>query len=142
MRTLDTNVVVRVLVGDDPVQTPLAEEAFLGAIQAGGAFIPDVVLAEVAWVLRGYGLDRATRHNLLQRLIRTRGVVVVDVDAVIDALSRFQQGGDFADQLVLARATSHGAMPVLTFDQGFAKNEGVKLVGPLSSGPAADPATP
>jgi predicted nucleic-acid-binding protein len=56
VQTLDTNVVVRVLVGDDPVQTPLAEEAFLGAIQAGGAFIPDVVIAAVAWVLRGYGL--------------------------------------------------------------------------------------
>ena len=54
----------------------------------------------------------------------------------------FQQDGDSADQLVLARAASHGAMPVLTFDQGFAKNKGVKLIGPLSSGPAADPATP
>ena len=47
MRTLDTNVVVRILIGDDPVQTPLAEQAFLDAIAAGGAFIPDVVLAEV-----------------------------------------------------------------------------------------------
>ncbi len=128
MQTLDTNVVVRVLVGDDPVQTPLAEHAFLSAIQAGGAFTPDVVLAEVTWMLRGYGLDRATRHNLLQRLIRTRGVVVVDVDAVIDALSRFQHGGDFADQLVLTRAASHGALPVLTFDQRFAMNAGVTLI--------------
>ena len=119
---------MRVLVGDDPVQTPLAEKAFLGAIEAGGAFIPDVVLAEVAWVLRGYGLDRATRHDLLQRLIRTRGVVVVDVDVVIDALNRFQQGGDFADQVVLARAASHGALPVLTFDQRFASVEGVTLI--------------
>jgi len=129
VQTLDTNVVVRVLVGDDPVQTPLAEKAFLGAIEAGGAFIPDVVLAEVAWVLRGYGLDRVTRHDLLQRLIRTRGIVVVDVDVVIDALNRFQQGGDFADQLVLARTASHGALPVLTFDQRFASTEGVALIG-------------
>jgi len=120
---------MRVLVGDDPVQTPLAEEAFLGAFEAGGAFIPDVVRAEVAWVLRGYGLDRATRHDLLQRLIRTRGVVVVDVDGVIDALNRFQQGGDVADQLVLARTASHDALPVLTFDQRFASTEGVALIG-------------
>jgi len=76
VRTLDTNVVVRILIGDDPVQTPLAEQAFLDAIAAGGAFIPDVVLAEVGWVLRGYGLERSQRHALLHRLVRTRGVAV------------------------------------------------------------------
>ena len=130
MRTLDTNVVVRILVGDDPVQTPLAEQAFLDAIAGGGAFIPDVVLAEVAWVLRGYGLERSERHALLGRLIRTRGVVVVDVDNVIDALNRFQTGGDFADHLMLARATQHAALPVLTFDQRFGSNAGVIWLGP------------
>ena len=53
MLTLDTNVVVRLLVGDDPQQTPIAEQAFLSAINNGGVHLPDVVLAEVAWVLRG-----------------------------------------------------------------------------------------
>jgi len=48
VQTLDINVVVRVLIGDDPDQTPLAERAFLDAIAAGGVFLPDVVLAEVA----------------------------------------------------------------------------------------------
>ena len=129
MRTLDTNVVVRILIGDDPVQTPLAEQAFLDAIAAGGAFIPDVVLAEVGWVLRGYGLERSQRHALLHRLVRTRGVAVVDVDGVIDALARFLQGGDFADHLLLARASSHCALPVLSFDQRFACHDGVEMLG-------------
>ncbi len=53
---------------------------------------------------------------------------MVNVDPVIDALSRFQHGGDFADQLVLARAASHGALPVLTFDQRFAMNAGMTLI--------------
>ena len=128
MQTLDTNVVVRVLIGDDPVQTPVAERTFLNAIASGGVFLHDVVLAEVAWVLRGYGLDRSTRHGLLDRLVRTRGVVVVDLDAVIGALERFAQGGDFADQLLLARAQGCSALPVLTFDQRFALMNGVQLL--------------
>jgi len=128
VRTFDTNVVVRLLIGDDPQQTPIAEKAFLDAIASGGVYLPDVVLAEVAWVLRGYNLERTIRYQLLERLVRTRGVVVDDIDAVIDALEQFRQGGDLADQLILARATNAGALPVLSFDRRFADSEGVELL--------------
>jgi predicted nucleic-acid-binding protein len=128
VRTLDTNVVVRLLIGDDPQQTPIAERAFLAAIASGGVYLPDVVLAEVAWVLRGYVLARQTRYELLERLVRSRGVVVDDIDAVIDALEHFRQGGDLADQLILARAARAGALPVLSFDQRFSRWEGVELL--------------
>jgi hypothetical protein len=36
----------------------------------------------VAWVLRGYDLDRLTRHDLLERLARTRGVVLERLRAI------------------------------------------------------------
>ena len=128
MLTLDTNVIVRLLVGDDPQQTPIAEQAFLDAVAAGGVYLPDVVLAEVAWVLRGYDLERSTRHRLLERLVRTRGVVVDDIDAVIHALENFRDGGDLADQLILARAAAAHALPVLSFDRRFSASEGVELL--------------
>jgi predicted nucleic-acid-binding protein len=128
VRTLDTNVVVRLLIGDDPRQTPIAERAFLAAIASGGVYLPDVVLAEVAWVLRGYVLARQTRYELMERLVRSRGVVVDDIDAVIDALEHFRQGGDLADQLILARAARAGALPVLSFDQRLSRWEGVELL--------------
>ncbi|MFM7313580.1 MAG: PIN domain-containing protein [Cyanobium sp.] len=129
MRTVDTNVVVRLLIGDDPQQTPITERAFLAAIATGGVFLPDVVLVEVGWVLRGYDLDRSSRHELLNRLVRTRGVVVQDIDAVIEALERFRQGGDLAGHLILARASRAGALPVLSFDRRFAQNPGVEALG-------------
>jgi predicted nucleic-acid-binding protein len=115
VRTLDTNFVVRLLIGDDPQQTPIAERAFLDAIASGGVYLPDVVLAEVARVLRGY--------DLLERLVRTRAVIVDEIDAVIDALEHFRQRGDLADQLILARAD---ALPVLSFGQRFSRWEGVE----------------
>jgi predicted nucleic acid-binding protein len=55
-------------------------------------------------------------------------VVVDDIDAVIDALEHFRQGGDLADQLILACAARAGALPVLSFDQRFSRWEGVELL--------------
>ena len=55
-----------------------------------------------------HDLERATRYPLLERQVRTRGGVVDDIDAVIDALEQFRLGGGLADQLILARATNTG----------------------------------
>ncbi|MBM5828477.1 MAG: type II toxin-antitoxin system VapC family toxin [Cyanobacteria bacterium M_surface_7_m2_040] len=128
VQTFDTNVIVRLLVGDDPGQTAVAEQAFLKAVNNDGVYLPDVVLAEVAWVLHGYALERSVRHGLLERLVRTRGVVVDDLDAVIEALQRFVQGGDLADHLIWARAAKAAALPVLSFDRSFAAHAGVQLL--------------
>ncbi|MEX1317315.1 MAG: hypothetical protein AB1Z22_09350 [Synechococcaceae cyanobacterium] len=48
----------------------------------------------------------------------------------MDALDRFRRGGDLADQLILARATSAGALLVLSFDRRFSASEGVELLQP------------
>jgi predicted nucleic-acid-binding protein len=55
-------------------------------------------------------------------------VVVDDIDAVIDALEHFRQGGDQADQLILARAARADVLPVLSFDQRLSRWEGVELL--------------
>ena len=51
MRSVDTNVVVRLLVEDDAEQTRLAEEAWKDLLASGGVFLSKVVLVEVGWSL-------------------------------------------------------------------------------------------
>ena len=56
MRAVDTDVIVRYLMGDDPEQTEKAR----GVIGREAVFVPRTVVLEVEWVLRGvYGLKVA-----------------------------------------------------------------------------------
>jgi len=125
---LDANVVVRLLLGDDPDQTRRAEEAFLEHARGDGVYVTLVVLAEVAWVLQaGYRLPRETVHERLGSFVRTRGVFVEQVDVVLDALDRYRAGdADFADLLILGASRLAGAAPLLTFDRRLARLAGVE----------------
>jgi predicted nucleic-acid-binding protein len=126
---LDTNVVVRLLVGDDPAQTKRAEKLFLEHVNGAGVFISLVVLAEVGWVLSAaYEWDRATIHSRLQRLVRTRNVRVEQLELVESALDEYEHGkAQVADYLILgvARSTSD---TLLTFDRKLGRSPGVTLL--------------
>jgi predicted nucleic-acid-binding protein len=125
----DTNVLARVLVGDDPAQTRKAERAFLKHANAEGVFVSLVVLAELAWVLKAaYRWDRTTIHQRLSRLVRTRGVGVEDLEIVENALAAFRAGpADLADYLIVGKARDVGA-GLVTFDRRLAREDGVTLL--------------
>jgi predicted nucleic-acid-binding protein len=123
----DTNVVVRVLVGDDTAQQKAAL-ARLRKIQAegGSVVVGAVVLAEVAWVLNsGYGYTRAQIAAALRGLLNTPPFVVPGRAAVQDALAGYEKGpADFSDHLILALAQAEGCTTLLTFDRRLLKNPG------------------
>ena len=130
METFDTNVVVRLLVRDDEAQCRGAELVFRRAVATGGAWIPAVVLVEVAWVLRvAYKFDRATTAAALRRLIGSEGVTVENEPETLRALAAFEVGAaDFSDYVILETARRVGALPVHTFDERLARAEGAELV--------------
>lgn len=129
MAAFDTNVIVRILAGDDPVQTRKAEAAFLTHADGDGVYVSLVVLAEVGWVLAtAYDWDRATIHGRVAQLIRTRGVDVEELELVEEALASYARGkADLADYLILGRARAAGG-PLLTFDRKLAREKDVTLL--------------
>lgn len=84
----------------------MAERAFLEHAKGQGIFVSMVVLAEVTWVLSAaYEWDRATIHDRLSRLVRTRGVILEELELVEGALAQPAVGpADFADYLVVGKA--------------------------------------
>ena len=130
MEAFDTNVVVRLLVRDDEEQYQRAELVLRRVATGPGAWISSVVLAEVAWVLRGaYKFDRATIAAALHRLIAIDGVHVEDEATTRLALVDFEAGSaDFADYIILESARRSGALPLHTFDERLSSADGAKLV--------------
>nr|VFJ48244.1 MAG: Predicted nucleic-acid-binding protein, contains PIN domain [Candidatus Kentron sp. DK] len=134
MESFDTNVVVRLLVIDDPVQSPLAVELWRQAIHRGGVFLSKVVLVETVWVLSAsYHFDRQTIVKVLNAMMRTEGVSVEQEEQASTALQAYADGAaDFSDYLILTTAEAHRALPVHSFDRRFAKVTGVSLVSAVS----------
>jgi predicted nucleic-acid-binding protein len=132
MRSVDTNVVVRLLVKDDVAQTRIADETWRDLLASGGVFLSKVVLVEVGWVVRvSYGFDRATIAEALRRLVDIEGVVVEHEPTIRRALDRYERGSaEFADYVLLESSRDASALPVLTFDQRFARETDVQLVAP------------
>jgi len=126
MTAIDTNVVVRLLTGDDPRQAAAARFVFAGDF----IWIGRTVLLETAWVLESvYGFDATAIREALSRLLGLANVHTEDKVSVTTALNLNAQGLDFADALHLT-ARPHNA-EFVSFDRAFvrrAKRAGAKAV--------------
>lgn len=116
MISLDTNVLVRLVIDDDPRQTRVAAQL----IDAADAFVSRTVLLESEWVLRGaYRLSRDVIHSIFSKLMALPRLRFEDPEGTSRALGWYAGGMDFADAQHLA---AMGACTELaTFDRAFAR---------------------
>jgi predicted nucleic-acid-binding protein len=122
MIVADTNVWARAYLNDDQGQAKKARKALAEGRSKGGVFVPMVVMAELAWVLRAKW-DRKRVLDTLESLLQTRGVVVESSALVQEAMEATRQGGKggFADHLVAQVGFANGAREIVTFDDKFGK---------------------
>tara|TARA_R110002072_G_scaffold2173_4_gene18039 strand:- start:4317 stop:4715 length:399 start_codon:yes stop_codon:yes gene_type:complete len=128
---LDTNVLVRFLVQDDPDQARLAGDVMDQLTDAAPGFVGREVLVELVWVLeRAYRLDRAEIAEVLDGLLASTDLVIEGADQVGPALELYRKEGfGFADLMIDAAARRAGASVVVTFDRKAARLPGMRLLG-------------
>ncbi len=117
---IDTNILVRYLVGDDPRQAMLAADLLERRISGDQpAFVSTVVMAEVAWVLeRVYRVSGAALASALEQVYGSEGLVFEHDWEVGQAIALLADGqGSFADALIGAVALKHGCTHTATFDR-------------------------
>ena len=137
MTALDTNVIVRYLVGDNVEHTEAARTLVDGMTPGNPGFICREVTVEVAWVLeRSYRFPRAQVAEALIHLTASDTLIVENSDDVARAAHRYRQGGaGFSDLMILTAAQRVGATPLYTFDHGLARMPGATLVGDTGGAP-------
>jgi len=120
---LDTNVILRFLLADDPKQSPKARALFELA-QAGKVTlcVSHVCLAEVTWVLLSfYAFERNKLATTLREFVLHDGVEVENETVLLDAFDRFGRVNvDFIDCYAAALA-KHAGCPVVTEARDFRK---------------------
>lgn len=131
---LDTNVLVRFLVQDDPEQATAATALIGGLTAAEPGFICREVMVELVWVLeRAYGLGRADVSQALDGLLEAQELVVEAADRVALAADRYRKGGaGFADQMVALAGQGAGCRETVSFDRKAAAIVGMRLLGEAS----------
>lgn len=134
IRSIDTNVLLRYLLGDHVEHSPRASALML-AVRRGNEriFCPDTVIFEALHVLQGLaGLPRSDIAAALTNLIRLPGFVMTDKDAVLDALAFWadQSPLDFAHCYHLALTRALGMTAIYTFDRKMDRYPGVERVEP------------
>jgi predicted nucleic-acid-binding protein len=126
MRAVDTNLLVRLLVRDDPAQVKLAE-----AFVAGGAWVSHLVLAETVWVLDAvHERTPAQIGKAIELLLNHEHLALQDPDVVGRALKQFttRPAVGFSDCLVLEVARKAGHLPLGTFDRSLSRLTGAERV--------------
>ncbi|HKV46701.1 MAG TPA: type II toxin-antitoxin system VapC family toxin [Candidatus Acidoferrales bacterium] len=127
---LDTNILIRYLTQDDPVQSRKATEILEWRLtHENPGFVSVVVMAEIVWVLdRAYGLTNREIVGAIERILQTDVLLVENEQEVFTAMIMLKEGrGSFADALIAQLGNRAGCLHTLTFDEKALRLSDFKL---------------
>ena len=130
MTGIDTNVLIRFFMADDPVQYRKADQLIQTfSIQSPG-YISLVCLAEFVWVLRSYYRQpKAIISEWLTSLLESSEFALENELVVEQALLTYSTTrSDFSDCLIERASHLAGCVKTVTFDKGAAKTAGMRLL--------------
>lgn len=128
---LDTNVICRYLLGDDPAQTRKATQVIEGGRKRGvPCFLSKITLCEMVWVFETCtSMDRPAIVRTLDGLLHSDGLELEDRSMVRRALNLFGSGkADFADYLIGESNVAEGCEKTVTFDTGLEGAPGFEVL--------------
>jgi len=121
---LDTNIVLRYLLQDDPKQTRQANQIIDRQLsEQNPGFISLVTVLEIVWVLRSLLKQTASQIAIhIEHLLAADTLEVQNEQQVFEAAFALKRGaGEFEDALMGALNAWAGCSSTLTFDRKAAR---------------------
>ena len=119
---IDTNVVLRYLLGDHPEFSPKTE-VFMSDVSKGTkkAEIPDIVIVECVYVMeKYYEIPRKEIVEKLSAIMHFSGIVNPDKSGILKSLLKYENSGfDIVDCMLAAASSSEKV--VISFDRDIKK---------------------
>jgi predicted nucleic-acid-binding protein len=131
MTGLDTNVLVRYLTQDDPIQSKKANEIIERRLtEDEPGFVSVVTIVETVWVLsQVYDLSNQEIAAAVEGMLQSDTLVIQNEQEVFTAVAALKAGrGSFADALVSALGTWAGCGSALTFDSKAGRLDGFEVI--------------
>jgi predicted nucleic-acid-binding protein len=128
---LDTNVLIRYLTQDDPVQSAKATELIERRLTAKNpGFVSIVAMVETVWVLdRAYSLTAQEISTAVERLLQVEVLAIENEQQVFTAMVALKQGrGSFSDALIAQLGVRAGCARTLTFDRKALRLPGFEIL--------------
>jgi len=128
---IDTNLLLRLIVGDDPKQAVTARDFLRDNCTADEpGYVCHIVLVELVWTLaKAYGFTRDTIAAAIEQVLETAQLDVESSNDVAAAVRDFRSGtADFADCLLVRVNSAAGCSHTVTFDRKAAKLQGFELL--------------
>ncbi len=128
---LDTNVLVRYIMQDDPLQSPKASRKIERHLtEEDPGFISLPTMLESAWVLENiYGLSRQELAQAIETILQIETFAVQNEKEVHAAMLAHKTGhGSFDDALIGALGLWAGCTSTLTLDRKASRLKGFKLI--------------
>jgi predicted nucleic-acid-binding protein len=127
---LDTNILVRYLTQDDPIQSSKATEVIERRLtEENPGFVSIVAMVETVWVLdHAYELAAHEIAAAVERILQTDVLVVENEQEVFTAMIAVkEEQGSFADAVIAALGTKAKCSRTLTFDHKALRLPGFEL---------------
>ncbi len=120
---VDTNVLARIFVADDPQQRAEAQAFLRERSETDPAFVSALVVAELGWVMtRVYQLPTTSVRDALDWMFESTNIVVEASDLLRSSIAfAASSGADISDCIIAALAKEAGAEVTVTFDKDAAK---------------------
>lgn len=129
MICLDTNILLRAFLDDDPVQSAAARNLLSSLTRERPGFITFVTLTEMYWVMgMRQQIPKSRCLAVLRRLASIPELEFEDGEGFVQALALAEEGADFPDALIHVTAQQFTAAETVTFDRKAARRLGWRLL--------------